>query len=81
MKICDEGLKNLIIGIIEQAAKDYKNAILENNRGKDKRLLQKMIIECEAFFRSSYFELLTDVKGEYLMKKIKLQTIEEIKKI
>lgn len=50
MKICDEGLKNLIIGIIEQAAKDYKNAILENNRGKDKHLLQKMIIECEAFF-------------------------------
>lgn len=49
MKICDEGLKNLIIGIIEQAAKDYKNAILENNRGKDKHLLQKMIIECEAF--------------------------------
>lgn len=78
MKICDKGVENLVIGIINQAAQDYKDALLENSIGKYKCSPQKMLTDCKKFFESSYFELLTDVKGEYLMKKIKLQTIEEV---
>lgn len=78
MKICDKGVENLVIGIINQAAQDYKDALLENSIGKYKCSPRKMLNDCEKFFKSSYFELFTDINGEYLMKKIKLQTIEKV---
>lgn len=56
--------------IVEQAIKDYRTAIKTNK--------PSLIGECEAFFRSDWFKFLTDYDGEFLMKKIRVASVEEI---
>ena len=51
--------ENLANAIIVQAVKDYKYG--------DNRL----VIECEQFFHSDWFRLLTNVDGDMLISKIK----------
>lgn len=64
-----EKLQDLCNGIIEQAVKDYRKALagdyVENKAPKD------VIAECERFFRSTWFSLLTKVDGEYLITEIR----------
>ena len=69
--------RNLGNAIILQAVDDYRNAL----RGKSyhKCLTPESIVkETENFFRSSYFGMLTKVKGEYLIHKLKEEYYEEI---
>ena len=68
MKICDEGCENLVIAIVRQALVDYKSALKalkKNPNNIDKRRIKN---ECEMFFSSEYFTLLTNVDGAYLLK-------------
>ena len=58
-----DGYEELANAIIAQAGKDYKIALLMDNR--------KMKRECEEFFRSQWYEFLTDVDGEYLIEQIR----------
>ena len=64
-----ERLQDLCNGIIEQAVKDYRKALageyVEHKAPKD------VIAECERFFRSTWFSLLTKVDGEYLITEIR----------
>lgn len=64
-----EKLQDLCNGIIEQAVKDYRKALVgeyvEHKAPKD------VIAECERFFRSTWFSLLTKVDGEYLITEIR----------
>lgn len=72
--------------IILQAISDYRRAldgkIYGKINGKDKvRLTPEDIIEdCEKFFRSKYFQLLTTVNGEYLIKKLRKEHDEKVRK-
>lgn len=63
--------ENLAHAIIIQAAADYRIAIKALNRNrKDKdALLAKA--ECERLFQSGWFTVLTDVNGEWLMRKLR----------
>jgi len=68
MKICDEGCENLVIAIVRQALIDYRDALKalkKNPNNIDKRRIKN---ECEIFFNSEYFTLLTNVDGIYLLK-------------
>ena len=60
---------NLIIAIIEQATKDYKNAL----RGKKSQRIK----ECERFFLSEWGQLLTHENGEHIIKRCRREVAEE----
>lgn len=56
--------------IILQAVKDYRHALKQlsrNPRNKDAKITKE---ECENFFRSGYFGLLSEVDPEYLIRRL-----------
>lgn len=62
-------LQNLSNAIILQAVKDYRTAL---GGGKvNGKPPGSVIVEVERFFRSSWFDVLTDVDGEVLIEKIR----------
>lgn len=62
--------ENLANAIILQAVKDYRKAlkVLRYNPGKSTALFTKK--ECEVFFRSAWYGMLTSVDGEMLISKL-----------
>ncbi|MBQ3607088.1 MAG: hypothetical protein II991_02195 [Bacteroidales bacterium] len=62
-------LQNLSNAIILQAAKDYRTAL--GGSGIGKRPPGSVIVEVERFFRSEWFDILTNVDGEVLIEKIR----------
>lgn len=70
MKICKKGCENLVTAIVRQALIDYRNALKalkKNPNNIDERRIKN---ECEIFFNSEYFTLLTNVDSAYLLKNI-----------
>ena len=67
----DEAYEKLAAAIVVQAAKDYKAALRQEARGKVTPSTQGTIIECERFFKSQWFEALSDLDGPVLMERIK----------
>lgn len=63
--------ENLAIAIIESAVKDYKKA-LKGTTDRDKYTVRK----CEEFFRSGYYQMLTNVSGELIIKKANSQKVK-----
>ena len=62
MKDIDECYENLANAIVVQAVKDYRAAKRTGNSGK--------IASIRRFFRSDWFRALTEVDGEYLIRKL-----------
>lgn len=61
---------NLAHGIILQAVKDYRTArhkLKQNPRYEPARAMKR---ECERFFRSDWFSVLTDLDGEELIHRL-----------
>lgn len=56
-------LQKLSNAIVLQAAKDYRTALEKNDT--------HVIYECEHFFRSSWFFILTNVDGEFLIERLR----------
>lgn len=54
---------NLANAIVLQAVTDYRNAVDSND--------QSIISECERFFLSDWFLLLTEVDGEVVLEKLR----------
>lgn len=59
----DEGYKELAAAIVERAVWDYRNAL--------KRKHISEVHSLEKFFLSGWFELLSDLDGETIIRKIK----------
>lgn len=61
--------------IIAQAANDYRSALgrIKLNRNDKKAMSEAM--ECENFFHSSWYGILTNLDGDLLIKKLR----EEVK--
>jgi len=51
--------------IIKKAVEDYRQVLRERKK--------KKIKECEAFFRSGYYRILTKLDAEYLIDRIKAE--------
>lgn len=66
-----EPYENLANAIIVLAAKDYRFALRRQKRHPNSRETQHTIDRLENFFRSAWFEVLTDVEGEYLIARIR----------
>jgi hypothetical protein len=69
--------RNLANAIILQAVKDYRDAL--NGISYDHHSPEKIIKDIEKFFHSSYFEVLTKVKGEYILDRLKQEHNEKEK--
>ena len=67
----EENYENLANAIVRQAAKDWAAASKRLKRKPSNEVALVTREECERFFHSGWFELLTGVEGEYLLKKLK----------
>lgn len=67
----DEGAKNLIVGIVQQAMKDYRGALCECRRQGYDINTHRMVCDCERFFRSGWFYELTGFEGETVIESIR----------
>lgn len=68
-------VERLCQAIIVQAAKDYRGALLKLKKYPSRQDIMDIKQEVEVFFRSGWYEQLTDVDGEYLIRKLQ----EEVK--
>ena len=59
----DVGLVELRAAILRQAARDYEDALKDNNRAKAQKL--------EQFFKSGWGELLSGGLGDYIISECK----------
>lgn len=62
-------LQNLSNAIILQAVKDYRTALAGGNVAH--KPPGSVIVEVERFFRSEWYNILTNVDGEVLIEKIR----------
>ena len=67
----DEAYERLAAAIVVQAVKDYKGALRKEARGKATDSTQGTIISCEHFFKSDWFQMLSDLDGVALMEKVR----------
>lgn len=71
------GYERLALAIVEQAILDYKNASRRLREETDEYEIFKLqcrIKEIERFFRSNWCDILTDYKGKYYLKLLKIAT-------
>ena len=67
--------QNLANAIILQAAKDYRLARRKLRRKPRNEDAKFMVKDCEDFFRSDWFKMLTDVDGEMILRKLQEEKI------
>lgn len=72
--VTDVVYQDLANAIVLQAVDDYRNALkgISYNHCSPETIIKKL----EEFFRSDYYELLTKVKGEYLIEKLRAEHLE-----
>ncbi len=68
--------ENLANAIILQAVKDYRRALKALQRNPGNISAEDTVEEVERFFRSQWYERLTDVDGEYLIRKLKQEVYD-----
>lgn len=61
--------------IILEAVRDYRRALRSLKRNPGNKAAAEMAVECEGFFRSDYFELLTSIDGERLISDLRKEFI------
>lgn len=64
------GAGRLVMGIVKQAVYDWRSAKRRMRKKKDNKDAERIIADCETFFRSSYFGLLTNMDGEALLQRL-----------
>lgn len=67
----DEGYIELVNAIILQTFKDYSNAERKLKRDPTNPEAHRLINDIERFCRSEWFEMMTDLDGEWLLERIK----------
>jgi len=63
--------QELANAIIILAAKDYRSALRRLKKDGENRAAEDELRSIERFFRSPWYEMLTDVDGEYLIRKLR----------
>ena len=65
------GYQALANAIIEQATKDYRDALSRLKRHPDSRAAMEEAMEIEHFFHSPWFGVLTQIDPDYLIKRLR----------
>ena len=61
--------------VVLQAVKDYRDAVKKLSRGKVNHAAEQMKAECERFFKSSYFNLFTELDGKLLLSQLEREVV------
>ena len=77
MPLTATNYEDLANAIIVMAAEDYKVAYRQANILSVGKSSQRECRELERFFRSDWYKKLTTVDGEYLIKILRKQALEE----
>ena len=56
--------------VVLQAVKDYRDAVKKLSRGKVNHAAEQMKNECERFFKSSHFNIFTNLDGNVLLSQL-----------
>ena len=59
--------------IVMQAVKDYRKALKSLRLNSRNKKAVEEAMECEEFFRSTWYRTLTSVDGEYLIDKLRAE--------
>ena len=70
--------KDLAEQIVLQAVSDYRRS-LRGQKVDNKLSILQMIKDCERFFKSEWFKMLTKLDGETLLKQLKEEYEDECK--
>lgn len=70
MEVAMDPYEKLANAIILQAVKDYRAAKRKLKRNPRNHLAQSEVDSIERFFRSQWYECLTEVDGEMLIRKL-----------
>jgi len=70
MQVHTNPYEELANAIVLAAVKDYRKALKTLKKNPTSRSALDMKAECERFFLSQYFQILTSVDGERLMRKL-----------
>ena len=65
------GYEELANAIIIQAAKDYRSALKRLKKNPENKKAATMKRECERFFHSPWYTMLTDVNPNYILNRIR----------
>ena len=66
--------ERLACTIIEQACKDYKNALKALKKNPRDTVANHTCASCERFFRGGWFHMLCDLDGESIIQKLREQS-------
>lgn len=66
-----EGYENLANAIIESAVDDYRGALQYMKQHPRSRLAGGHVKELERFFHSEWYECLTDLNADFLLRKVR----------
>lgn len=67
--------ENLAQAVIVQAAKDYRSAAIQHKKHPKRIVHILMMQDCEEFFLSDWFRLMTELDGENLLRRLKEKSI------
>ena len=70
------GYQALSNAIIEQAAKDYRDAIHRLKRYLDSKAAMETALEVERFFHSDWYATLTDIDPDYLINRLRKEAVK-----
>lgn len=62
--------------IVLRAVRDYKSALKRNKKKPDDADARYSIYECEQFFHSNWYQTLTDIDGDFLIRKVKAEVLK-----
>ena len=63
--------QNLANAIVAQAAEDYLSALKRLKKNPANRMAMDDAMQLEKFFHSGWYEILTDVDPDYLIRKLR----------
>ncbi len=76
MQLNDNGVNNLICGIVKKAVDDWRQAKKRLAKNPQNVTAQGVVTDCECFFKSEYFYHLTGMDGEEFLKRLRLQNLD-----
>lgn len=68
--------QNLANAIVEQAAQDYLSALKKLKKNPRNRMAMDEAMQLEKFFHSGWYEILTEVDPDYLIRKLREKVAE-----
>lgn len=73
--LAEDPYEKLANAIIIQASKDYMTNLRKKKRNPGSASAEHGIRECERFFRSDWYQVLTSMDGEYLMERLRKEAL------